>query len=172
MKALLVLLLCLPCAAQTANAQQSNLPSKEEISELMSKASEKVTAFKVALRIAKPDLDALDKSIEPKYLDAADTAEFTIKAIQKNGPTAYTLVSLVSLLDDLSLDAATGSSQLAVSYIGKKLKGGSVRDTSLESVSILITAQTGCYDISELILHATLRYIAVEDKILESVLSK
>jgi hypothetical protein len=154
-----------------AIAQTPSLPSTEEISELTDKASEKISAFGMAVKSAKPDLDRVDPTLAPKYLEAADAAQTTIKAIRKNGATGYNLVALLGTLDDLSLEAATGALRILVAYTANRLEGGQ-SETALHSVMLLNTAQSGCYDISELLLHATLRFIAVEDKTVGVALSK
>jgi hypothetical protein len=88
---------------------QATMPSNEEISELLAKADEKVSAFEQAVRLAKPFLDKIDTKYATNYLDAAATAHYLIQATIKNGTSAYRLVGVLTTLDDLSYDAATGS---------------------------------------------------------------
>ena len=56
----------------TDNARAS-IPSKEEISELLSKADEKISSFEQSMKSEKPTLDAIDSSLTSKGLDAAST---------------------------------------------------------------------------------------------------
>jgi hypothetical protein len=81
--------------------------------------------------------------------------------------TAYSLVVLVGILDDMRLNAARASA-IAV-MMG--LQGDSPDSRHRASQDMVDLSQSGknCYDISELILHATLRYIAVEENLLKTL---
>jgi hypothetical protein len=78
----------------------------------------------------------------------------------KNGSTAYALVGILTTLDDLSLDAATGSAFLLAANQGQ---------TTPELLT-LSAAGTACNDIAELIFHATMRLIAAEEAALNKLL--
>ena len=88
---------------------QNSMPSKEELGELLSKASQKITGFQEAVLSAKTYLDQQDPKLVPNYMDTAKTAQEAIKIAQKEGASAYRLVAVLSLLDDMTVDAANGS---------------------------------------------------------------
>ena len=79
------------------------MPSKEEITELLNKADEKVSSFEEAMKNAKPYLDKIDTKAATTDLDAAATAHTIVESMHKNGSSAYGLVSLLATFDDLSL---------------------------------------------------------------------
>ena len=143
----------------------TSMPSNDEIFELLAKAEEKVSAFESGLKSIKTDLDKADPKSSPKYLDAATAAHKIIKDIRKNGPSAYALVGLVTTLDDLSLDAATASITLLLFQI----KSGQTENSGLWFLVPLLTSKNDCTDISELIMHATLRLIRTEEDILDKL---
>jgi hypothetical protein len=145
------------------------MPSREEVLELVNKANEKTVAYEEAVNNAKPHFDKINPKFVVNYLEAASTAHTLIQAIQKDGPSAYGLVSLLATLDDMSLNASTGSVQLLRTDEEKVAKGAAPNVSVLASVIALGNASTACTDISELILHATLRYVNVEEHTLGKV---
>jgi hypothetical protein len=149
---------------------ETSMPSKDELLELLNKANEKISGFEQAVKMVKPDLDKVDSKLSTNYLNAATAAHTLIHAMQKAGPTGYGLVGLVATIDDLSLDAATASVQLLI-QIAARAQGG--LDVSLlNPVTLLMTSKNECYDIGELIMHATLRYIYVEEQVLAKLLEQ
>jgi hypothetical protein len=173
MKSLLAVLLFGVIAwGQEKPAEQPSMPSKEEMSELITKADEKVSGFEEAVRNAKPHLDRIDPKLVMNYMDAASTAHTIIKGMQKNGPSAFSLVSLLATLDDLSLNACTASGQLLRTDEEQVTKGKQPDVGRLSSVILLNTAGTACADIGELIMHATLRYVDAEERVLGTLLEK
>ena len=62
---------------------QVSLPSKEEISELASRAGQKVSGFEEALRNARPSLDKIDPNLPKTYQDAASAAHAIIQGIPR-----------------------------------------------------------------------------------------
>jgi len=160
-------LLLLAAFAPAAVGQTgTSMPSNDEILELMSKAEEKVGGFEKALKGVKPDLDKVDPQLSTNYLNAASAARTIIVSIRKNGPSAYALVSLVTTLDDLSLDAATATVQLLLLGINSGQTGAAKLGVFLVP---LMTSKNECNDMSELIMHATLRYIHTEEDVLEKL---
>ncbi len=139
---------------------QRSMPSEREFSELLSKADEKISVFEAAVKNAKASLDKINPKYSANYLDAAATAHLLISKAIKNGFTAYSLVGILTTLDDLSLDAATG-----VSFL---LAAGQGRTTS--EILALSGAGTSCNDIAELLFHATMRLIAAEETALGKLL--
>jgi hypothetical protein len=162
-----------PQASKDAISEmQRNMPSEKEFSELLSKADEKVSAFEAAIKNAKPGLDKIDTKYATKYLDAAATAHLLISKTIKSGPTAYSLVGVLTTLDDLSLDAAIGTTFLLAAD-GDRVAKGVPHDTNTrEAVVTLSAAGTSCNDIAELIFHATMRLIAAEETALNKLLDE
>lgn len=162
MPALLLLFVsAVPALSQTG----ASLPSNDEIFELLAKAEEKVSGFETAVKSVKPNLDKADPKLSTMYLDAASAAHVVIVSIRKNGPSAYSLTSLVTTLDDLSLDAATATVQMLL----LRIQTGQTGTTKLDFIIPLMTSKNECYDISELLMHATLRYIHAEEDVLEKL---
>jgi|SRR5579862_4640012 len=143
----------------------TSLPSTDEILELLNKADQKVSGFEKAIKSVKADLDKVDPTLSKMYSDAASAAHTAIVAIRKNGPTAYGLTALVTTLDDLSLDAATASVQLFL----LRNQSGQTGASGLDFLIPLMTSKNECYDISELIMHATLRFISAEEDLLQKL---
>jgi hypothetical protein len=141
-----------------------SMPSKSEIFELVDKADQNVSGFEAAVKNAKPALDAIDTKLAKGCLDGASNAHFMIQSIHKNGPSAYALVALLATMDDLSLNAANASIKL-LSIRGQQ-------ENVASWVVLLSTSGAACNDISELIMHATLRFIQAEEAILGKLLDK
>jgi len=157
--------------AATAQADADkvpSLPSDEEIGELLDKATEYVQAYQRTFTNAK---HTLDEAPTPGFLDKANQlctqATTAISAIKKNGPSAFALVSLIAVLDDMSLNAARASSMSMI--VGMREDKGDSANHAIQDFQDLAQAEKNCYDISELILHATLRYIAVEENALSRI---
>ena len=161
----LPVLLLFALAGRVALGQTDvSMPSRSEIFELIDKADQKISDFEGALKTAKPALDAIDAKLSKNYLDGASTAHFMIQSIHKNGPSAYALVGLLATMDDLSLDAANASVKLLA------IRGQ--QDNVASWVVSLSTSGAACNDISELIMHATLRFVQAEEAILGKLLDK
>ena len=167
-----VLLLSVFVWGQNKPVDQGSMPSTEEVSELVAKADEKVSSFEEAVKNAKPYLDKIEPKFTTNYLGGASTAHTIIRNLQKNGPSAYGLVSLLATLDDLSLDASAASVQLLRTDEEHVTNGKRPDVGSLSSVILLGNAGTACNDIAELVMHATLRFVDVEEKILDKLLEK
>jgi hypothetical protein len=131
----------------------------------VAKAEQKVAGFEKAVKGIKPDLDKADPKLSTMYADAGAAAHVIILSIRKNGPSAYSLTSLVTTLDDLSLDAATATVQLLL----LRIQSGQTAAINLDFLVPLMTSKNECNDISELIMHATLRYIHAEEDVLEKL---
>jgi hypothetical protein len=160
------LLLLVVFAIAALGQTGTSMPSKDEIFELLNKAEEKVSGFEDAVKSLKPDLDKVDPKLSTNYLNAAAAAHSLIKAM-KNRPSGYGLVGLIATMDDLSLDAATASVQLMIQITAGAQ--GPVNVSVLNPVILLMTSKNACNDISELIMHATLRYIHTEEDALEKL---
>jgi hypothetical protein len=142
------------------------MPSKEEINELAAKANEKVTVFEQALERAKPFIDEAELK---KYSEAASTAHMLIRTLQSNGPSAYRLVVLVITMDDLVIDARVIASNLLITAVKVQAGGKTVPAPAISAVNALDEAASACTDIAELIGHATLRLISVEEQLIEKI---
>lgn len=172
----LIIVLSSTCYAQTKSPSSSkeafselqrSMPSEREFSELLAKANEKVSAFEAAVKNAKPYLDKIDTKYATNYLDAAATAHELISMTLKNGSSAYKFVGVLTTLDDLSIDAASGNVLLLSADVTK----GRLPDAATGSaVFALSTAGTACNDFAELIFHATMRLIAAEETALNRFL--
>jgi hypothetical protein len=163
-----------PVSAQAAQAQAEktpSLPSDEEIGDLLDKATEYVQTYQRAFTNAK---HTLDKSPTPGFIEKAtqlcSQANFTIASIKKNGPSAFALVSLIAVLDDMSLNGARASSMAMI--VGMQENKANPADHAMQDFQDLAQAEKNCYDISELILHATLRYISVEESALQTLFAR
>jgi hypothetical protein len=83
--------------------------------------------------------------------------------------SAYRLVALLSLLDDMTVDAASASFRLMqedAKAVGAKRPNLGI----LAAILPLNAAQTALNDISELLLHPTLRYVGAEEQALTKLL--
>lgn len=156
MRYLTVILLFLPvcCPAQP---NKPTAPSREEISELVAKAEEKVSSFEDAVRHVKPILESQQTDLLGKDAKAAEKAHKLIRGLQQNNPSAYALVALIATLDDISLDASRTATLVIMTGLNK------IDAETQGRLTLLWNAQNSCSDISELILHATLRLIEVEE---------
>jgi len=179
MKALALLLFCVFTSMAFAQASgdqaktaasnaASQMPSRQEIEELLNKATQKVTALQAALKNVKPILDKIDPDAYKQDEEACETAIYIIGTIKKNGTSAYALVSLVGTLDDLKVDATSPVGSLTTQAL--KLDG-MAQTLAVTDISNFIQAGTGCYDMSELLLHATLRYISAEESLLNEIMA-
>jgi hypothetical protein len=100
--------------SREAQVQQSSapsrMPSEDEIRELLGKASEYVDTYKRTFTYTKPSLDkAATPGFHAKGMELSAQASSAIDAIRKNGSSAWALVVLVTILDDMSLNAAKAS---------------------------------------------------------------
>ena len=149
---------------QSARTAVNNMPSADELSELFKKAEDKVAAFQNAVSAAKPQLDPLDTHLAARYTDDASTAEKILAAMKSKGASGYGLMMLLDALDTLTLDATDANMRLLV----HNTAANKLSDTAtMLPMTSLKTALDGCNDISELLLHASLRYIAGEEALLK-----
>ena len=157
-----------PSSKEVLSELQRSMPSEKEFSELLAKAEEKVSAFEAAVKNSKPLLDKIDTKFATQYLDAAATAHESISQTLKNGPSAYSLVSVLTMLNDLSRQAANG----AVLLLGAdEFQGKPLSTATRLAVFALNTAGTACNDIAAQILDATMRLIAAEETALNKLLN-
>lgn len=163
-------------AAQTAHSpamppgdQIANIPSEAEIGELTAKATEKVEVFKRTLDAVKPYLDKADPSAYRKDMDAAENANMILGVLKKNGRTGYGLVSLLTVLDDLDLDATQDSTAILLYGTQALTEGKQPPDGMTAAVMMLTSSASNFYDISELVMHATLRFVGGEEAVLNQV---
>lgn len=158
-------------APQKNGSQLRDIPSEEEVSELLAKADQKVSVFEAAVQAAKSRLDSINPRYAANYLDAASTAHQVISLTKKNGMSAYRLVGILATLDDLSLDAANGSLLLVTNDEDQVVTRRAQRNTdTMNIVSALNAAGTSCNDIAELIFHATMRLVAAEEALVDKAI--
>jgi hypothetical protein len=156
-------------ARQSSNVPE--LPSEEEIGELLSKASEYVQTYQQTFTSSKPSLDkAATPGFYAKGMEQSAQASHAIAAIKKNGSSAYALVGLIAILDDMSLNGARASA--ATALVALRENQADPKNHARSDFVSLAQAEKNCYDISELLLHATLRYIAVEETALQALLDQ
>ncbi|WP_158943154.1 hypothetical protein [Granulicella sp. S190] len=184
-RTLAVLALLLPAVlyAQTASpkaeprnqavavSEVSSMPSEAEIGELVNKASEYVETYRRTFANAKASLDkAATVGFDQSAVTLSDQASEVIATIKKNGSTAVALVSLITILDDMSLNAQKASAQVMLVAMREDR---SVRSNhGMQDFQDLAQAGKNCYDISELLVHSTIRYIAVEERVLRTLLDR
>ena len=81
--------------------------------------------------------------------------------------SAYALVALVGILDDMSLNAAKASAVTVI--VGFQGDTPDSKHRAVQDMQDLAQPGKNTYDISELMLHSTLRYIAVEEDLLQTL---
>lgn len=167
----LVMLCSVPLLrAQATGTDQSmpTMPSTEEVNDLLSEASEYVETYQRIFKNAKP---TLDKAPTPGFNQRTDElcsqADTIIAALQKNGPTAYSLVALIGVLDDLSLNASKAYAMAMI--VGMQEANNDAGRRALQDIQDLAQAGKNIYDISELLMHSTLRLISFEEKVLHTL---
>jgi len=145
-----------------------SLPSEAEIGELLDKATEYVATYRRTFTNAK---STLAKSNEPGFYQAAitqcDQANEVISTIKKDGSSGTSLLSILTILDDMSLNAAKASS--AAMLVALTEDRSIKTNHGMQDFQDLAQAGKNCYDISELIFHATFRYVAFEDDIIRKI---
>jgi hypothetical protein len=77
------------------------------------------------------------------------------------------LVGLIAILDDMSLNAARASA--ATTIVALQEDKSDPKNHAMSDFLDLAQAEKNCYDISELILHPTLRLISVEERVLHAL---
>lgn len=146
------------------------MPSEEEIRELLRKAREYVNTYKESFISSKSSLDkAVPAGFYAKGIELSSQALAAITAIDKNGSSAYGLVGLIAILDDMSLNGARASA--ATMLVAVQESSSDPKNHAANDLLNLAQAEKNCYDISELLLHATLRYISVQEAALRRLLS-
>jgi len=158
-----------PAPESPAANQVAAMPSEAEIGELAAKASEKVEAFQKTLDSVKPFLDKADSSAYAKDKNAVEGARTILAALKKNGRSAYILVSLLATLDDLNLDATQDSTAILLYGAHAMADGKRPPDGMTTAVLMLTSTGSALYDISELVMHATLRFVNAEETVLADV---
>lgn len=92
-----VLLLSVFVWGQNKPVDQGSMPSKEEVSELVAKADEKVSSFEEAVKHARPYLDKINPKFATNYLDGASTAHTIIHNLKKKSFDSATRLDVSSL---------------------------------------------------------------------------
>ncbi len=162
-----------PSSAQEPEQASSvpSMPSEEEIGALLHKASEYVETYKQTFIYAKP---SLDKAVTPGFykagMELSAQASSSIAAITQNGSSAYGLVVLITILDDMSLNASKASA--ATTLVALDEKRANPNNHAMNDFRSLAEVGKNCYDISELLVHTTLRYIGAEETALLVLLKR
>jgi hypothetical protein len=132
----LLLGLCAFAGAQDTG-DQTQPPSTPEILELAAKAKEKTDAFRVAIIAAKADIS---QTLYSDDIAAADAADEIIKGVRSRG-SAYSVVALVTILDDLTLDASRAETQLATRVA---IVPPDDRPRVMMETMTIVSAENGC----------------------------
>ena len=144
------------------------MPSQAEIEDLLSKTSEYTEQYQATFAGAKNSLDkAPIKGFNEKAVELAGQANTMIAAIRKNGRSAYALVALIAVLDDMSLNAARATAMATL--VAVQAGSSDQNSHAMLDVQDLAQAEKNCYDISELLLHSTLRLIGFEEAVLHKL---
>jgi hypothetical protein len=164
--------LILPAQSQSSDKGADNstasMPSADEINELLSKADEYIVSYRATFKNAKATLDRSPApGFDTKSEELCSQATQISAAIRQNGPSAYALVGLIGVLDDMTLNAARASAVSMV--VGLQRGTPEQKHQAAQDMQDLAQAEKNCYDISELILHPTMRLIAIEEKLLHSI---
>lgn len=145
------------------------MPSEAEIGELVSKANEYVDTYRRTFENTKASLDkAPTPGFYERAMEECAQAAEVISAIKKNGSTAVALVTLISILDDMSLNGARASA--AMMLVAASEDRTKPSNHAMQDFQDIAQAEKNCYDISELLLHATIRYISAEENALRTLL--
>jgi hypothetical protein len=157
-----------PSQGPAPAASLPSLPSQAEINELLDKAREYVATYRRTFANAK---DTLVKSSDPDFATSANTlcdqAEGLIATIKKSGSTGASLLSMLTVLDDMSLNASKAS---AAAMMVAVTENRSVKTNhAMQDFQDLAQAGKNCYDISGLLFHATFRYVSVEDEVIRQI---
>jgi tRNA splicing ligase len=154
-----------------APSKVPNMPSEAEIGELINKASEYVDTYKRTFTNAKASIDkAPTNGFDQSAATLADQASGVITAIKKNGSTGVALLSLLTILDDMSLNAQKASA--VVMIVALREDKTNRNNHAMQDFQDLAQAGKNCYDISELLFHAAIRYISAEETALRVLLDK
>jgi len=153
------------------SSEVPSMPSEAEIGQLVNKASEYVETYRRTFTNTKASLDkAATPGFDQFAVTLADQASGVITAIKKNGSTAVALVSLLTILDDMSLNAQKASAQ--VMLVVMREDRAHRTNHGMQDFQDLAQAGKNCYDISELLFHSTIRYISVEETTLRTLLDR
>lgn len=153
---------------QESGSPEVSMPSREELGDLLSKASEYVATYRHTFANARTSLaKAPTPGFYEKSTELSNQADTAISALQKNGPSAYALVGLISILDDMSLNGARASAVTMI--VATREDRSDPKNHAMNDFQDLAQAEKNCYDISELLLHPTLRLIAVEERTLREL---
>jgi hypothetical protein len=95
-------------------------------------------------------------------LDAAATTRWLISTTKSKGISAYRLLGILASLDDMSLNASMAAVVL--------LTNVNRQDPRIPNeVVLLMNSKNASTDISELIFHATMRFVHVEEDLLDKL---
>lgn len=140
-------------------AQEGGPPTKQEVIGLVQKADERATIFEQANESAKA---FIPDSTYAKGVQAASKAHQGVAAIKKSGPTAYTLVTLIIALDDVSLSAANDAEAISRKAMTIAVAEHPVSLNALAAADSMHAVQASITEISKLVGRATLRLIKAQ----------
>jgi hypothetical protein len=128
------------CLAQNKSSDAAQtMPSKEEFSELLSKADQQVSAFERTVKTVTPSSDGPISDLATKGLEAASAAHTIISAQQRNGPTGYGLWFWCRLTET-KLRRVVVQIQTCPASFWRCRRPGALATTSQSSLCMLLSA--------------------------------
>lgn len=100
----------------------------------------------------------------------SEQAQTAISALKTNGSSAVALIGLLAILDDMSLNATGAYAQAEM--VAVEENRSNPKNDAMADWQDLAQAGKNCYDISDLLLHVTLRYVANEETALRALLNQ
>lgn len=128
-----------------------DMPQKDEIVPLLTKADEKISDFERIVNAMKANLNKANPGVITKLSEGANRGHQLIAGQLANGHNIVGLLGVLSVLDDLSRSASRESVLL--------LLDGGITQTVATQVTFLSSAGNALYDISELVFHTTFRAV-------------
>jgi hypothetical protein len=163
---ILLLFACLVGWSQDTS-QISTPPSNEEVMDLLNKTDEKLDSLQKALDGAKTILEKAQPGMYRQTSTLVSTGHTLIAAMHKNGFSAYALVALISDLDDIYINVAFSELHIYRLTADAAVNHQPSLNTS-ESFLEIAEEGKGLYDMSELLLHTTLRLVKTEEDIIHA----
>jgi hypothetical protein len=132
-----------------------DMPQKGELIPLLTKTDEKIVEFEKSILGLKADIERVDPGATAKITTGAAAAHQIIAQMLSDGHTAGRLVALLPSLDDFTRHASRESLLLVLN--------GIATNSPAKDISGLASVGNSLYDISDLLLHTTLRAVNSND---------
>jgi hypothetical protein len=164
-KAIALVALIAGFASLLPGQDAQSIPSQQEIDELASKADQKIKVLQDALTSARQDIEKNAPDLWTNEMETISTARDLIKTLREKGLSAYRLVMLNITIDDISRASL-------LSVIVAIPAATALSPEARTRLAAVTSAELACYDISELLGHATLRLIKAEEDIINRLPGK